>query len=78
MGYRYRLTVTWDGAGSVERGDPSVVMQALKQGFAQRLLRRMRAQGDPRQGSLWRRRWRKGTSGSGFYDFVVFSEEKED
>ena len=63
--------------GEPERGDPSVVMQALKQGFARRLLRNLRSQADPRQGSLgsapleqghiWQRR---------FYDFVVFSEKK--
>jgi putative transposase len=36
-----------------ERGDPSRVMQAIKQGFARRLLRQLRAASDPRQGSLW-------------------------
>jgi REP element-mobilizing transposase RayT len=53
-----------------ERGNPSVVMQAIKQGFARRLLGRLRANRDPRQGDLcnqslnpqhvWQRR---------FYDF---------
>ena len=60
-----------------ERRDPSVVMQALKQGFARRLLRKLRSRSNPRQGSLfstavergqiWQRR---------FYDFVVFTEKK--
>jgi putative transposase len=39
--------------GEPERGNPSVVMQALKQGFARRLLRQLRSQPDPRQGQLW-------------------------
>ncbi len=60
-----------------ERGDPSVVMQALKQGFAQRLLRRMRAQADRRQGSLWGTALEEGHIWQRrFYDFVVFSENK--
>src|SRR5579864_719136 len=59
-----------------ERGNPSVVMQALKQGFVRGLLRKLRS--DPRQGDLdgtaaleaghiWQHR---------FYDFVVFTEKK--
>jgi REP element-mobilizing transposase RayT len=36
--------------GEPERGNPSVVMQA--QGFARRLLRRLRSEDDPRQGRL--------------------------
>jgi putative transposase len=59
-----------------QRGNPSVVMQALKQGFARNLLRKLRS--DPRQGGLdgaaalekghiWQHR---------FYDFVVFTEKK--
>jgi putative transposase len=59
-----------------ERGNPSVVMQALKQGFARGLLRKLRS--DPRQGGLdgaaalgdghiWQHR---------FYGFVVFTEKK--
>lgn len=36
-----------------ERGDPSLVMQALKQGFARRLLRKLRLRADPAQGQLW-------------------------
>ncbi|MFZ1139600.1 MAG: transposase [Candidatus Sulfotelmatobacter sp.] len=61
-----------------ERGNPSVVMQALKQGFARSLLRKLRSAADPRQGNLagsavlaeghiWQHR---------FYDFVVFTEKK--
>jgi putative transposase len=60
-----------------ESGNPSVVMQALKQGFARRLLRKLRSGSDPRlgslfstaveQGHLWQRR---------FHDFVVFTEKK--
>jgi len=60
-----------------ERGNPSVVMQAIKQGFARRLLRRLRANREPRLDELgnqpfnaqhvWQRR---------FYDFVVRTYEK--
>ena len=39
--------------GEPERGNPSKVMQAIKQGFARRLLRTLRAASDPRQGRLW-------------------------
>ncbi len=62
-----------------ERGNPSFVMQGLKQGFARRLLRKLRAAADPRQTKLawsaafddehiWQHR---------FYDFVVFTEKKK-
>ena len=62
--------------GEPERGNPSLVMQAVKQGFARRLLRRSAF--DSRQGKLagnavvaadhvWQHR---------FYDFVVFTEKK--
>jgi putative transposase len=63
--------------GEPERGDPSVVMQALKQGFARRLLRELRLRPDPRQGQLWNASlesdhiWQRR-----FYDFVVFREKK--
>jgi putative transposase len=60
-----------------ERGNLSIVMQILKQGFARKLLRKLRSRSDPRQGNLfsaavaqghiWQRR---------FYDFVVFTEKK--
>ncbi len=61
--------------GEPERDDPSVVMQAIKQGFARRLLRKLRtgAMQDHlwaealEAGHIWQRR---------FYDFVVFSEKR--
>jgi putative transposase len=59
------------------RGDPSKVMQALKQGFARRLLRRQRAASDPRQGRLWDTVLDTGHIWQArFYDFVVFTESK--
>ena len=60
-----------------ERGNPSVVMQALKQGFARRLLGRLRRRQSGRQASLW-----DAALGEGhiwqrrFYDFVVWTEHK--
>jgi REP element-mobilizing transposase RayT len=52
-------------------------MQAIKQGFARRLLRRRRAAGDPRQGSLWGTALDKGHIWQArFYDFVVSTENK--
>jgi putative transposase len=63
--------------GEPPHGDPSVVMQALKQGFARRLLSRLRAAASPQELSLWRapldhgRIWQPR-----FYDFVVFTEKK--
>jgi len=61
-----------------ERGNPSIVMQALKQGFARRVLRRPRAENiSPHSsllktpllgGHIWQRR---------FYDFVVFTDRKK-
>jgi len=63
--------------GEPQRGNPSLVMQALKQGFARRLLARLRATANPRQPPLWRapleygRIWQPR-----FYDFVVFTEKK--
>jgi putative transposase len=63
--------------GEPERGDPSVVMQALKQGFARRLLRQLRLRPDPRQGQLWDASLESGHIWQRrFYDFVVFSEKK--
>jgi putative transposase len=60
-----------------ERGSPSIVMAVLKQGFARRLLCKLRASGDAgrdelwaaalEQGHIWQRR---------FYDFVVLTEHK--
>jgi putative transposase len=68
-----------------ERGDPSQLMQAIKQGFARRLLRRLRAASsaacstgnDPRQGTLWDTALDHGHIWQArFYDFVVFTEKK--
>jgi putative transposase len=61
-----------------ERGNPSLVMQAVKQGFARHLLRNMRSATDSRQvkspgravsaqDHIWQHR---------FYDSVVFTEKK--
>jgi putative transposase len=58
-----------------EKGNPSRVMQALKQGFARRVLRQLRKRRVAAQGELfaeqaehvWQRR---------FYDFNVWSEQK--
>ena len=63
--------------GEPQRGDPSVVMQSLKQGFARRLLSRLRAGANPGEASLWsvplehNQIWQPR-----FYDFVVFTEKK--
>ena len=66
--------------GEPERRNPSVVMQALKQGFARRLLRQLRSprsEPDPRQGQLWNASLESGHIWQRrFYDFVVFSEKK--
>ncbi len=60
-----------------ERGEPSKVMQAIKQGFARRLLGKLRAASDPRQGSLWNTALDAGHIWQArFYDFVVFTEKK--
>jgi putative transposase len=53
------------------------VTQAIKQGFARRLLRNLRSQPDPRQGRLWSASLEAGHIWQRrFYDFVVFSEKK--
>jgi len=63
--------------GEPERGNPSQVMQAIKQGFARRLLRRLRACDDLRHGSLWHAVLDNGHIWQArFYDFVVFTEKK--
>jgi putative transposase len=60
-----------------ERANPSVVMQALKQSFARKLLRRVRARVDSRQNTLWSSPLESGYIWQArFYDFVVFSEHK--
>ena len=61
--------------GEAERGNPSQVMQAVKQGFARRVLRQLRKRRGSAQGELfaseaehvWQHR---------FYDFNVWSERK--
>jgi putative transposase len=57
-----------------ERGNPSTVMQAVKQGFARRILGRLRSQvaNEPRcpcvgEEHIWQHR---------FYDFVLWSAQK--
>ena len=63
--------------GEPERGNPSVVMQALKQGFARRLLARVRRTTDPRQSSMWNTTVEEGRVWQHrFYDFVVFTAKK--
>ena len=56
-------------------GNPSTVMQALKQRFAQRVVRRRRRTRDHRQGWLWELGampvWQPR-----FYDFNVWTERK--
>jgi hypothetical protein len=52
-------------------------MQAIKQGFARRLLHKQRSASDPRQGSLWDTALDSGHIWQArFYDFVVFTEKK--
>ncbi|MGA8618055.1 MAG: transposase [Candidatus Sulfotelmatobacter sp.] len=63
--------------GEPERGNPSVVMQALKEGFARRLLRNLRSNANPRQASLWSAPLEQGHIWQRrLYDFVVFSDKK--
>jgi len=63
--------------GEPQRGNPSVVMQALKQGFARRLLARLRRTADPGQSSLWNTAVEEGRIWQHrFYDFVVFTAKK--
>jgi putative transposase len=63
--------------GEPARGNPSVVMQVLKQDFARRLLRQLRSEPDPRQSELWDASLESGHIWQRrFYDFVVFSEKK--
>ncbi len=63
--------------GEPQRGDPSVVMKALKQGFARRLLARLHRTRDLNQLSLWQAPVERGRIWQPrFYDFVVFSEHK--
>ena len=58
-------------------GNPSKDMQAIKQGFARRLLRKLRAGYDRRQGWLWDTALDNGHIWQArFYDFVVFTAKK--
>jgi putative transposase len=60
-----------------ERGNPSLVMAALKQNFAHRLLRELRVKTGAQMDTIWNTPvaaghvWQRR-----FYDFVVFSEKK--
>jgi putative transposase len=63
--------------GEPERGNPSTVMQAIKQGFARRLLARLRQADRAQQAGLWDGPVERGRVWQPrFYDFVVFSERK--
>ena len=63
--------------GEPQRGDPSAVMKALKQGFARCLLGRLRRAVHSNQLSLWQGPLDRGRVWQArFYDFVVFSEHK--
>ena len=63
--------------GEPERGNPSVVMQVLKQRYTRALLRKTKQPRSPLQGSLWEMSlepehvWQRR-----FYDFVVWSQAK--
>jgi putative transposase len=60
-----------------ELGNPSTVMQAVKQGFARRLLGQLRRAKHSRQLMLWSGPLDRGRVWQPrFYDFVVFSEKK--
>ena len=60
-----------------ERGNPSVVMQAIKQGFARRMLARLRVKSHTQQLSLWAAPLEQGHIWQArFYDFVVFTDKK--
>jgi putative transposase len=60
-----------------ECGNPSLVMAALKQTFAHRLLRELRAQTDAQTSQLWSTPVASGHVWQHrFYDFVVFTEKK--
>jgi putative transposase len=63
--------------GEPGRGNPSTVMQALKQSVARRLLRKHRTRIDARKGSLWNLALGQGHVWQRrFYDFVVWTERK--
>ena len=62
-----------------ERGNPSIVMQVLKQRFARHLLTQWRKRNPPHQPCLWKEAvdvghvWQRR-----FYDFVVWSKHKRE
>ena len=63
--------------GEPERGNPSVVMQVLRQRFVRRLLRSDRRRGHPSQGWLWGPGLQAGEVWQRrFYDFVVWGKRK--
>jgi putative transposase len=63
--------------GEPERGNPSVVMQVLKQRFVRRLLRSDRRRCHPSQGWLWGPGLQAGEVWQRrFYDFVVWGKRK--
>ena len=60
-----------------ERGNPSTVMQVVKQSFARHLLRRERARTNGRQATLWNLALDRGQVWQRrFYDFTIWSERK--
>ena len=63
--------------GEPERGNPSVVMQVLKQRFVRRVLRGRRRRAHAGQGWLWGRGLQAGEVWQRrFYDFVVWGKRK--
>ncbi len=60
-----------------ERGNPSLVLAALKQNFAHRLLRELRVNSSAQTDALWTTPVAEGHVWQRrFYDFVVFTEKK--
>ena len=60
-----------------KKGTPSTVMQVLKQSFARKILKRLRARSDPSQSQLWDEMLAEGHVWQRrFYDFVVWSHAK--
>lgn len=63
--------------GEPQRSTPSAVMQAIKQGFARRLLSRLHQTEHLQELSLWSGPVERGRIWQPrFYDFVVFSDKK--
>ncbi|HEY3974940.1 MAG TPA: transposase [Candidatus Sulfotelmatobacter sp.] len=63
--------------GEPQRGNLSLVLAALKQTFARRLLQNLRRRVDPQDGALWRTPLAEGHVWQHrFYDFVVFTDKK--